>query len=141
MYTRLAVVASLVVLSASTLAAQPPRPALQKGNTVLLAGYKCQADQLGRADALVDEIAAPILNKHVSAGRLIAWGYTGVYIGDQVNRQIYVWATDPVALVQARQVYNPEIQANTKFAEFVRLCGSATISVHNLLTVSAPAAK
>jgi hypothetical protein len=141
MHTRLAVLATLVVLSASTLAAQPPRPTLQKGNTVLLAGYRCQADQLARADALIDEITAPVLNKHVSAGRLISWGYMGVYIGDQVNRQIYVWATDPVALMQARQVYLPEIQANAKFAELTRLCGSATISLHNLLTVSAPAAK
>lgn len=135
------VAAAFVFLSGSILAAQAPRPALQKGNTVLLAAYKCQADQLARADALVEEVAAPILNKHVGAGRLITWGYTGVYIGDQANRLIYVWATDPVALVQARQVYNPEILANAKFGEFLRLCGSATVTVHNMITTPAPPAK
>ena len=93
-----------------------------------------------RADALVNEIAAPILNKHVAAGKLLTWGYMGVYIGNQNNRSIYVWAADPVALVQARVTYLAEINGNPKFQEFVKICGSATITLHNLITTSpAPA--
>lgn len=47
-----------------------------------------------------------------------------------------MWATDPVTLIQARQVYLPEITANPQFAEFVRICGSANIVVHNLVAVA-----
>jgi hypothetical protein len=104
--------------------------------TVLVAAYNCAADQPTRADTLVDDLARPILNKHVEAGKLLNWGYMGVYVGKENNRAIYVWAADPVALVQARAVYLPEINANPKFQEFVKICGSATITMHNLVTTS-----
>jgi hypothetical protein len=80
--------------------AQAPR-AIAAGNTVLFAAYNCATDELARADALVAEVLAPVLNKHVASGKLLNWGYVGVYIGNHNNRSIYVWATDPVALVQA----------------------------------------
>jgi hypothetical protein len=131
----------LLALSPATLPAQAPRPMLQPGNTVLLAGYKCQADQLARADALIDKVTKGVLDKYVAAGRIISWGYMGVYIGDQTNRQIYVWAADPAALIQARQAYLPEIQANPDFPELTRICGMATITLHNLITASAPPAR
>jgi hypothetical protein len=131
------VLAALLALSPPVASAQTPPP-IKPGNTVLLAAYNCAADQLDRADALVAKIAAPVLNKHVAAGRLLTWGYTGVYMGNQNNRSIYVWAADPVALLQARQVYLPEINANNGFAEFTKICGSATITLHNLITAPAP---
>jgi hypothetical protein len=133
MRTHLIVLSALLVVPALT-SAQAPRPAIATGNTVLFAAYNCAADQLTRADALVNEALAPVLNKHVASGKLLNWGYVGVYIGDQNNRSIYVWAVDPVALVQARQLYLPEVNANPKFAEFTKICGSATITVHNLIT-------
>jgi hypothetical protein len=141
MRTRLMVLSTLLVLSPVLGSAQAPRPVIAPGNTVLLAAYNCAADQLARADAIVNEVAAPVLNKQVQAGNILNWGYTGVYIGNQNNRSIYVWATDPVALMQARKVYLPELQANPKFAEFVKICGSATITVHNLITSASVPAK
>ena len=139
MRTRYIVLSTLLVLSPALGSAQAPRPMIAPGNTVLLAAYNCAADQLARADAIVNEIAAPVLNKHVQAGNLLSWGYTGVYLGNQNNRSIYVWATDPVALMQARKAYLPELMGNPKFAEFVKICGSATITVHNLIaSTSAP---
>jgi hypothetical protein len=133
---RLLVVAASLVFVPVVATAQTPRGTIAPGNTVLVAAYNCAADQLARADTLVNEVAAPILNKHVTAGKLLNWGYMGVYVGDQNNRSIYVWAADPVALVQARAVYLPEINANQKFQEFVKICGSATITMHNLITTS-----
>lgn len=129
---------TLLAITATTLSAQTPRPVLQAGNTVLLSAYKCQVDELTRADALVADIAAPILNKHVAAGRLLSWGYMGVYLGGEANRHIYVWAADPAALIQARQTYLPEIQGHAKFAEFGRICGAPETTLHNLITMSAP---
>jgi hypothetical protein len=134
-------VALLLGLSPATLPAQAPRPLAQPGNTVLLAGYKCQADQLARADVLLNTVTKPVLDKHVAAGRIISWGTLGVYIGDETNRHIYVWATDPAALIQARQAYLPEIQAHRDFAELTRICGSATITLHNLISSSTSAAR
>jgi hypothetical protein len=141
MPTRSLVLSALLVLSPVLASAQTPRPMIAPGNTVLLAAYNCAADQLARADAIVNEVTGPVLNKYVQAGKLISWGYTGVYLGTQNNRSIYVWATDPVALMQARAAYLPEISASPKFAEFVKICGSANITVHNLITSSTPPAK
>ncbi len=135
MRTHLLILSALLVAPALA-SAQAPRPPIAPGNTVLFAAYNCAADQLARADALVNEVLAPVLNKHVASGKLLNWGYAGVYIGDQNNRSIYVWAADPVALVQARQVYLPEVTANPKFAEFTKICGSATITLHNLITAA-----
>lgn len=125
-----------VVVASLALSAQAPRPTLAPGNTLLLAAYNCQADQLARADTLMKDVAGTVLNKHVEAGRIINWGYFGVYIGSQANRHIYIWAKDPVSLVQAREAYLPEIQANARFGEFVKICGSATVTLHSLITSS-----
>jgi hypothetical protein len=133
---RFAIVATLFMLSAITLPAQAPRPGIAPGNTVLIAAYTCAGDQLARADALMNELTAPVLNKYVSAGKIISWGYLGVYMGGPANRHIYVWASDPVALAQARYAYLPEIQASPKFAEFSKICGTATVALHNLVAVS-----
>jgi len=133
---RLAVVVVLFIAVTVMLAAQAPRPVLTPGNSVLLASYECAADQLSRADALMNELAAPVLNKYVSTGKVISWGYFGAYVGDRANRTIYVWAADPVALLQARMAYLPEIQSHAKFGEFAKICGAATVTLQNLITVS-----
>ena len=138
MRIRPTVLTALLTLSPVLVSAQA-RPVIAPGNTVLLAQYNCAAEGLARADAIVNEVAAPVLNKHFLAGKILGWGYTGVYLGNQNNRSIYVWATDPVALIQARQVYLPELLGNPKFAEFVKICGSATITMHNLIAGPAPA--
>jgi hypothetical protein len=119
-----------------TLGAQAPRPVLAPGNTVLLAQYECAADQLSRADAIFNQASAPILNKYVASGKVISWGYMGVYLGGKANRTIYLWASDPVALMQARQSYLPEIMTHPSYAEFGKICGAATITLNNLITLS-----
>lgn len=134
------VIAGLMAVSvqAAYAQSQSPRAALQPGNSVLLAAYTCAPEQLDQADALMKEVAAPILDKHVAAGRLLAWGYMGVYLGGEANRHVYVWATDPAALIAARQQYLPELNKNPKFADYGRICGPSTVSVHNLISLSAP---
>jgi hypothetical protein len=60
----------------------------------------------------------------------------GVYMGGKANRMIYLWAADPVALMQARQSYLPELMSHPKFPEVAKICGAATITLHNLITIS-----
>ncbi len=141
MRDRFAIVAVLLLVGVAMLPAQTPRPVLTAGNTVLIAQYECAADQLSRADALLAEIAAPTLNKFVSNGKIISWGYMGAYVGRKANRTVYAWAADPVALMQARKEYLPELMSNPKFAEFAKVCGAADITIHNLITVSSAPAK
>ena len=76
------------------------------------------------------------MNKQVAAGKVISWGYIGGYLASQTNRHIYLWAADPVTLIQARQVYLPELLGNPKFMEFVKICGAANVTLHNLITSS-----
>jgi hypothetical protein len=133
------VLASAILLAATAAYAQTPGPApIAPGNTVLFAQYECDAAQLAKADKLATTLAGPVLNKHVAAGRLLTWGWTGVYLGGPENRAFYVWAKDPVALMQARAVYLPEIQALPDFAAFAQLCPRSTISVHNLIGGAPP---
>jgi hypothetical protein len=106
---------------------------------VLIASYTCAPDQLARADAIIKDNTSGVLNKYVTAGKIISWGYLGVHLGGPVNRHIYLWASDPVALMQARQQYLPEIMATPQFTEFVKICGSANVTLSNLITMSAPA--
>jgi hypothetical protein len=76
--------------------------------------------------------------KYVAEGKLLSWGVLGAYIGGPANRTVYVWAKDPVALVQARLQYLPEIMAKPGWAEATRLCPTQTVSLRSLLLVSAP---
>jgi hypothetical protein len=138
---RLVVLAALLVTAAAVAVAQSPRPGLAPGNTVLLAAYTCAPDQLSKADAVFSANSATVLNKYVASGRIISWGYLGTSVGGPANRHVYIWAADPVALLQARKDYLPEIQAQPGFAEFSRICGSATVTLSNLIAISGSAPK
>jgi hypothetical protein len=134
--THLLCIALLVIsASAAMLFAQTPRP-IAPGNTVLIATYTCAPDQFARADAAIKESVAPVLDKHVASGKLITWGYLATTLGGPANRHIYIWARDPVTLIQARQVYLAEILATPQYAEYSKLCGSATVSLSNLVAMA-----
>ena len=108
------------------LQAQGPGP----GNTVLFAQFECNSAELARVDELFEQVAAPTLNRYVAEGRIIAWGWVGTYVGQDYNRGAYVWASNPVALLAD---YLPEIQGQSQFADFARLCPRQTISIHNAI--------
>lgn len=112
---------------------QPPPAGIQPGNTVLIAQYECSPGDLAKVDQLMKEMAAPVLTKYASEGKILAWGFLGAYIGGPVNRTIYVWAKDPVALLQARQQYLPEIMAKPGWGELGRLCPKQQVSLSNLI--------
>jgi hypothetical protein len=44
-----------------------------------------------------------------------------------------VWAKDPVALLQARAQYLPEIMAKPSWSEVGRLCPKQTVTLNNLI--------
>ena len=120
-----------LVAPAST---QTPAPAaLQPGNTVLIAQYECSPGDVARVDQIIKELTGPVLNRMVAEGKIISWGFLGTYIGGPANRTIYVWAKDPVALLQARGVYLPELMAKPNWAELGRLCPKQQVTLSNLI--------
>jgi hypothetical protein len=133
---RIGMLAAISLLVAAGISAQQPPRAIAPGNTVLIATYTCAPDQFARADAAIKESVAPILDKHVASGKLITWGYLATTLGGPANRHIYIWARDPVTLLQARQVYLAEILATPQYAEYSKLCGSATVSLSNLVAMA-----
>src|SRR5262245_57570402 len=140
--TSLCLAAAAVVLAvatpASTQTAAAP-PMLQPGNTVLIAQYECSPGDLARVDQIFKDTAGPILNKYMADGKIITWGLLGAYVGGPANRSIYVWAKDPVSLLQARSSYLPEIMKNPGYVELGKLCPRQQVSLSNMLLTPASA--
>jgi hypothetical protein len=131
----------LAVASATPGRTQAPAPpALLPGNTVLIAQYECSPGDLTKVDQLIKDTASPVLNRTMTEGKIITWGVLGAYVGGPTNRTIYVWAKDPVALLQARAQYLPEIMGKPGWAELGRLCPKQAVSLNNMI-VSPGAAK
>jgi hypothetical protein len=127
------VAAGTVLALATNASTQTPPGVPQPGNTVLIAQYECSPGDLARVDQLMKEIASPVLNRMVGEGKLIGWGSLGATVGGPVNRMIYVWGKDPVALLQARQVYLPEISSKPGWSELGKLCPRQSISLNNMI--------
>lgn len=126
-------VATLVLTLAVTGSSQTAPVSPQPGNTVLIAQYECSPGDLAKVDQLMKEVASPVLNRMMAEGKIMSWGVLGAYLGGPQNRSIYVWAKDPVALVQARQVYLPEIASKPGWAELGRLCPRQQTTLHNMI--------
>jgi lipocalin len=140
--TTLALLATALVLAlaapASTQTPAAPAP-LQPGNTVLIAQYECSPAELAKVDQIFKDTAGAVLNKYMAEGKIISWGVLGAYVGGPVNRTIYVWAKDPVSLVQARASYLPEIQKSPGYGELGRLCPRQQVTLSNMILTPASA--
>ena len=137
-----AVLAAGLVLAlavpASTQTASAPAP-LQPGNTVLIAQYECSPADLAKVDQLFKESAGTVLNKYMAEGKILTWGLLGAYVAGPVNRTIYVWAKDPVSLLQARTAYLPEIMKLAGYGELGRLCPRQQVTLSNMILTPASA--
>lgn len=124
---------ALAVTLAGPASTQTAAPAIQPGNTVLIAQYECSPADLAKVDQLITESAGPVLKHMIAEGKVISWGLLGAYLGGPANRTVYVWGKDPVALIQARQQYLPEIMAKPSWAELGRLCPRQQVTLSNLI--------
>ena len=119
-------------LLATVAGATPAAAQVQPGHVVLFATYECDQTALARADQIVQTMAAPVLDRHVAEGNILSWGYLSAVIGQEYNRSFYIWATDAVSLMEAREQYLPEIQAQADFAEFASVCEATSQTIHTL---------
>ena len=130
--------AGLVLAVAVPASTQPAAPApLQPGNTVLIAQYECSPADLAKVDQLFKENAGAVLNKYMAEGKILTWGLLGGYVAGPVNRTIYVWAKDPVSLLQARSAYLPEIMKLAGYTELGRLCPRQQVTLSNMILTPA----
>jgi hypothetical protein len=85
----------------------------------------CDINREDRADEIVAEHVAPILDKMVEDGKLTTWGWQSHVIGGRARRLQTMTATDMGALLSARQeaiatIYEEDNEAGTEFSD---ICG------------------
>ena len=97
--------------------------------------FLCDITREGRADEIVDEHVAPILNKIVEDGGLNSWGWLSHSIGGKYRRLQTMTAPDHKTLLTARAAMLAEVFAddNELGEEFSQICGNHTDYLWNIV--------
>lgn len=85
----------------------------------------CDLNREDRADEIVDEHIAPILNQYVEDGKLTSWGWSSHVVGGEYRKLQTMTAPDLKSLMKARgdaisDVYAEDSEAGTEFSQ---ICG------------------
>ena len=114
----MAVVIGGVLLASSLVAQDSP------SQVVFSAYYKCDQGREGRADEIINEVVAPILERQVSAGQLSTWGWLAHTMGGEWRRLLFTLGTDRDAMFDARGQLIQDINQNNARAmeEFGDIC-------------------
>ena len=64
--------------------------------------YQCDQNREGFADAIQEYVMGPILDSHVEAGDLLAWGWLSHRVGGAWRRAEYMIAPDRATLLRVR---------------------------------------
>lgn len=87
--------------------------------------FVCNGDE-SRADEIVQDVFAPVYNKHVENGNIVSWGWMEHFIGGEYRRVATMTAADFKGLLKARSAIISELDSEheEEFAEFDSICGS-----------------
>ena len=87
--------------------------------------FECDIVREGRADEIVDEYMAPIMNKMVEDGGLSSWGWLSHVIGGKYRRLHTTTAADLSTLLSSRATLLETFYAENSAAgaEFAEICG------------------
>ena len=99
---------------------------IERGSAGFSVYMKCDMSREARADELIEEVFAPIFNRHVAAGNLDSWGWMEHVVGGAWRRILTMSAADNSSLLAARsaiiqEMYEANEEAGT---EFDSICGS-----------------
>ncbi len=86
----------------------------------------CDMGREGQADALVKHIFAPVYDKLVKDGLLMAWSFNEHIVGGQYRRLDTMSAKDLPTLMKARGAIIDAIVDNPLGATYTEICGSHT---------------
>jgi hypothetical protein len=107
----------------------------ERGKVGFSVYFYCDMSKEERADEIVEEVFAPIYNRHVAEGNLTSWGWLKHDVGGRWRRLGTMTATDAKALMAARGSILGEIGDKHEAAsnEFSEICGSHQDYIWNLL--------
>ena len=77
-----------------------------------------------QADAIVEQVFAPLYDKMVAEGKLKSWGYMEHIVGGQFRRLATMSATDMKAVMAARAEINKALTDNPLGDTFTEICDS-----------------
>lgn len=106
-----------------------------RGKAGLSVYHICDIAREERADEIVAEYMAPILDKLVDDGKLTSWGWSSHIIGGKYRRLQTMTASDHKSLLAARgeaisAMYDDDNEAG---AEFTEICGPHTDYLWDIL--------
>jgi hypothetical protein len=87
--------------------------------------FECDITREVRADEIVDDYMAPIMNKIVEDGGLTSWGWSSHVIGGKYRRLHTTTAADLSTLLSGRDTMLAEVYAENSAmgGEFAEICG------------------
>ena len=96
--------------------------------------YICDFARESRADTLVLETFAPIMNRHLSADELSSWSWLQHWVGGKYRRLWSVRAADHKTAVAGRDAIEEEMFAQfpAEAEEFSQICNSHTDYMWNI---------
>lgn len=106
----------------------------ERGKVGFSVYHFCDINREDRADEIVAEHIAPILDKMVEDGKITTWGWQSHVIGGRARRLQTMTAVDMGALLSARQeaiatIYEEDDDAGTEFSD---ICGPHVDYVWNI---------
>lgn len=107
----------------------------ERGSVGFSVYHLCDINREDRADEIVAEHVAPILDKMIEDGKLTTWGWLSHVIGGKARRLQTMTASDIGTLLKARQeaidtIYAEENDAGTEFSE---ICGPHVDYIWNIV--------
>lgn len=107
---------------------------LRQSDSVLLVEYKCELAGLGRADDIVAEAFAPIMNDLVDQGGLSQWAWLTRDVGDEWSRALYVTSTDRTRLLESRDEVAARLasESDALRVEFLSICRESRFRVYRV---------
>jgi hypothetical protein len=96
--------------------------------------HVCDVAREERADEIVAEHVAPILNQYVEDGKLTSWGWSSHVVGGRFRKLQTMTAPDVKSLMKARgdaigAIYDEDNEAG---AEFTEICGPHVDYIWNI---------
>ena len=107
----------------------------ERGTAGLSVYHVCDINEEERADEIVAEHVAPILNKMVEDGALTSWGWQSHVIGGEYRKLQTMTASDHKTLISARNnaiaaIYGEDSAAGEEFSQ---ICGPHTDYLWNVI--------
>lgn len=94
--------------------------------------YVCDGTRESQADALVQQVFAPVYDKMVADGKLKSWGWNEHIVGGKYRRLATMGAADLGALMAARGAIVQAFTDNAAGDAFTEICDSHTDYIWNV---------